>query len=82
MSDLRESGAIEQAAYMVIFLHRDDYFDFESMRLTEEDIVPVELIVGKNRGGGTGLLDFELNLPVFTIEETSVNMSRTDSIEI
>jgi len=82
MSDLRESGAIEQAAYMIFLLHRDDYFDFESMRLTEEEIVPLELIVAKNRGGGTGLLDFELNLPTFTIVEADEDLARTDTINV
>jgi replicative DNA helicase len=48
LSDLRESGALEQDADMVIFVHRDDYYDKESARAGEAD-----LIVAKHRGGPT-----------------------------
>lgn len=48
MSDLRESGSIEQDADMVILLHRDDYFDKDSQRPGEADI-----IVAKHRAGAT-----------------------------
>jgi replicative DNA helicase len=48
LSDLRESGAIEQDADVVIFVHRDDYYDKESPRSGEAD-----LIVAKHRGGPT-----------------------------
>jgi replicative DNA helicase len=47
LSDLRESGAIEQDADMVILLHREDYYNKES-RPGEAD-----LIVAKNRNGPT-----------------------------
>lgn len=46
MSDLRESGSIEQDSDVVILLHRDDYADPESPRAGE-----VDLIVAKNRNG-------------------------------
>jgi replicative DNA helicase len=49
VSDLRESGAIEQDADMVILLHREDAYDKESPRAGEAD-----LVVGKHRGGPTG----------------------------
>src|ERR1043165_8870463 len=49
MSDLRESGAIEQDADMVILLHREDAYDKESARAGEADF-----IIGKHRGGPTG----------------------------
>jgi replicative DNA helicase len=48
LSDLRESGSIEQDADMVILLHRDDYYDRETARSGEAD-----LIVAKNRNGPT-----------------------------
>lgn len=48
-SDLRESGAIEQDADIVILLHREDAYDKESPRSGEAD-----LIVDKHRGGPTG----------------------------
>ncbi len=48
MSDLRESGSIEQDADMVILLHREDAYDRESPRAGEAD-----LIVAKHRNGPT-----------------------------
>ena len=57
LSNLRESGAIEQDADVVVFLHRERD---ESKDLTEEarrNGVKAELIVEKNRNGGTGITD-------------------------
>jgi replicative DNA helicase len=51
VSDLRESGAIEQDADIVILLHREDAYDRESPRAGEAD-----LIVGKHRGGPTATI--------------------------
>jgi replicative DNA helicase len=51
LSDLRESGSLEQDADVVILLHRDDYYDPESPRAGELDF-----IVAKNRGGQTGVV--------------------------
>ena len=48
MSDLRESGSLEQDADMVILLHRDDVYEKESQRPGEAD-----LIVAKHRNGAT-----------------------------
>ncbi len=48
LSDLRESGSIEQDADVVILLHRDDYYDKESPRAGEADF-----IVAKHRNGAT-----------------------------
>ena len=49
LSDLRESGAIEQDADIVTFLYRDDYYNENS----EEKNV-AEVIIAKHRGGSTG----------------------------
>jgi replicative DNA helicase len=51
LSDLRESGAIEQDSDVVILLHREDVYDRESPRAGEAD-----LIVAKHRNGPTGLV--------------------------
>lgn len=48
ISDLRESGSIEQDADMVILLHREDYYEKESTRAGEADV-----IVAKHRNGPT-----------------------------
>lgn len=52
LSDLRESGAIEQDADIVMFLYRDDYYNPE----TEKRNV-AEVIVAKHRNGSTGTVD-------------------------
>jgi replicative DNA helicase len=52
MSDLRESGSIEQDADVIMLLHREDYY-----RRTEPDFIPdniAEVIIAKQRNGPTG----------------------------
>jgi len=55
LSDLRDSGAIEQDADMVIFLHRDDYFDKEKKE-NDAQSTTSEVIIQKNRNGQTGTI--------------------------
>jgi replicative DNA helicase len=52
LSDLRESGAIEQDADIVMFLHREDYYNAE----TEKKNI-AEVIISKNRNGATGVVE-------------------------
>jgi replicative DNA helicase len=61
MADLRESGAIEQDADLVLLLHRPDYYD------ASDQPGVAELIVAKNRNGATGSikLTFTKNLTRF-----------------
>lgn len=65
MSDLRESGSIEQDADIVAFLYRDDYYNKSSAEQT--NISLTELIVGKHRNGSTGTIEllFEKNMSNF-----------------
>lgn len=51
MSDLRESGAIEQDADNVVFIHREDHY-----KQTGEKNNEAELIISKQRGGPTGIV--------------------------
>jgi replicative DNA helicase len=62
LSDLRESGAIEQDADLVMFLYREEYYQPESERPGEAD-----LIIAKHRNGPVGdvVLTFQKQYPKF-----------------
>ena len=60
LSDLRESGAIEQDADEVLFIYREDYYNKE----TEKQNI-AECIIAKNRHGETGTVELQW-LPQFT----------------
>ena len=73
MSDLRESGSIEQDADIVAFLYRDDYY--QSLKETNgqsPDPSLSELIIGKHRNGPTGVI----NLLFKKSTSTFLNMSK------
>jgi Replicative DNA helicase len=61
LSDIRESGSIEQDADIVAFLYRDDYYrdedgddNDEPQDQEDQDVGEVEVIVSKNRSGPRG----------------------------
>ena len=62
LSDLRESGSIEQDADLVMFIYRDEYYDHESEK---EGIA--DLIIAKHRNGGLGTVElaFQKEFPRF-----------------
>ena len=62
LSDLRESGQIEQDADLVMFIYRDEYYNHESTRKGEADV-----IIAKHRNGAVGeiTLAFQSDYPRF-----------------
>lgn len=64
LSDLRESGAIEQDADIVLFIYRDDYYNEDSEAHNQ-----AELIIAKNRHGETGKVIVQW-LPEYTTFST------------
>ena len=71
LSDLRESGALEQDADMVLFLYRDSYYEYTKDESKEEEkyekaqdengIEEMEVIIAKHRNGATGTIKLAYN---------------------
>ena len=69
MSDLRESGSIEQDADVVVLLHREDYY-----HRGEEDYEQnnkAQLIIAKQRNGPTGTVDLIFRERITRFENAS-----------
>ena len=56
ISDLKETGELEQSATTVLMLHNENYYKGVEMEIEE-----IEVIIGKNRNGQTGILTLEYN---------------------
>ena len=61
LSDLRESGSIEQDADIVLMLYRESYYDSEKDETVVVDNDKAQVIIAKNRHGGTGEVDLHWN---------------------
>lgn len=68
LSDLRESGAIEQDADIVMFIHRPEYYKIETLSDGTDAAGKAEIIIAKHRNGAIGdvVLNFEPRYAKFT----------------
>ena len=79
ISNLRESGAIEQDADVVALLHRDRETDSEEAKksVAEGNGIETKLIIAKNRNGPTGVVDLTF-YPSFTLFDTPDRIADED----
>jgi len=80
LSDLRESGAIEQDADMVLFIHRPEYYKITEDEAGNSLLGIAEIIIAKHRNGGVGdvLLRFRKEMARFTDLEDTQDAFATD----
>ena len=69
MSDLRESGSIEQDADVILLLHRDDYYN------SENNPGKAEIIIAKQRNGPTGRIDLAFQPQFMRFESLSLDVN-------
>ena len=76
LSDLRDSGSIEQDADVVMFIHRDDKINFQRAQ-SEGKLNQAQLVIAKHRNGPTGEIDFHINPE--NLEFSEVDTVHTDA---
>ena len=72
LSDLRDSGSIEQDADVVMFIHRDDKINYERAK-EQNKLNYAQLVIAKHRNGPTGEIDFRIDpdsLRFYEIDKT------------
>lgn len=82
LSDLRDSGSIEQDADLVMFIHREDK-NVDKDKLNPEQINMAQLIIAKHRNGPTGEIDFKINpdsLRFFELDKIHGDLGQIDSM--
>ncbi len=75
LSDLRDSGGLEQAADNITFLYRPEYYDILEDEQGNNTAGLLELVVAKNRNGQTGKAFSHINLQAGTMQPQTVDFS-------
>ncbi|MFG0318100.1 MAG: replicative DNA helicase, partial [Planctomycetota bacterium JB042] len=76
LSDLRDSGAIEQDADVALFVHRPSYYIADKRALSEEQLRLAKLIVAKQRNGETGVVPLLFFGETFTFKTAVFGMGK------
>ncbi len=77
MSDLRESGSIEQDADVIMMLHREDYYHRGDEDYVEDNVA--EVIVNKQRNGPTGVVKLQFHGPTTRFNNLATNAQMASS---
>ncbi|MBA4311958.1 MAG: replicative DNA helicase [Chlorobiaceae bacterium] len=82
LSDLRESGAIEQDADVVIFVHRPETYNITEIKDDDGNTIPsegiAEIIIGKQRNGPTGMIRLQFHKEYASFEKLEFMMAPTN----
>ena len=95
MSDLRESGAIEQDADIIMFVYRDDVYKIREAKqkikeaeqkgdkpdivIQEKEIEEAEIIIGKQRNGPTGVVHLQFNKKFTRFEDKAISVNEFEA---
>jgi replicative DNA helicase len=79
LSDLRESGAIEQDADMVMFIYRPEYHDIQNNEHGESTSGEVQIRIAKHRNGELDFIKLRANLSIQRFEDDPSDFNRGGS---
>ena len=78
LSDLRESGSIEQDADVVAFIHRESYYNRDE-NMADADKAKAEIIIAKQRNGPTGIVQMHWNSAFTRFDGVDTAITRLNS---
>jgi replicative DNA helicase len=80
LSDLKDSGSIEQSADIVMLLFRPDYYKISDGEYHTKDTGTAQVIVAKNRDGSTGVIDLAFIPDITSFRNTFNNQIQVDEL--
>lgn len=78
LSDLRESGAIEQDADMVVMLHRPEYYGIMANDAGDDMRGKAELVIAKFRNGATGIVNLAFNQELVKFQDVNTQQDKKE----